>query len=121
MEDGLTMVGSSAIELFTSDTCAFTEAASCLPCSISLSIVFFRSSEAFLNSARPLPSDLPISGSFLGPKTRRATTKIRINSGIPMEPSMFFPPRRRFYAPLPKSAETLDERRARMLSLGGSP
>src|SRR5690242_15733634 len=62
---------------------------SLLPSSISLSIVFLSSSEARLNSARPFPSDFPISGSFLGPKTRSATTKIRMSSGIPMEPNMF--------------------------------
>ena len=44
-----------------------------------------------MNSARPLPRDFPSSGSFFGPKTSSATMKIRINSGIPMEPNMFCP------------------------------
>src|SRR5262249_34966996 len=72
---------------------SLTEATSVFACSISVSIVLFRSSEARLNSASPLPIDFPISGSFLGPKTRSATMKIKINSGIPMGPNMF-PPRR---------------------------
>ena len=38
-----------------------------------------------------MPIDLPISGSFFGPKTRRATTKIKSSSGIPMDPNMFPP------------------------------
>ena len=71
-----------------------------------VSIVFFSSSDALLNSASPFPRDLPISGSFFGPKTRRATTKIRINSGIPMEPNMF-PPAQAILTPRPAPRESL--------------
>ncbi len=39
-----------------------------------------------LNSRSPFPRDFPISGSFFGPKTNSATTKITINSGTPMFP-----------------------------------
>jgi hypothetical protein len=39
---------------------------------------------ASLNSRNELPTALPISGSFPGPKTNRTTARIRINSGNPM-------------------------------------
>jgi len=68
-----------------------TEFSSAFPCSISVSMVFFSSSEARLNSARPFPSDFQSSGSFFGPNTSSATTKISTSSGIPIEPNMFPP------------------------------
>ena len=43
-----------------------------------------RSSEARRNSARPRPSERASSGSFAGPKTRSATTRMTISSGRPM-------------------------------------
>src|SRR2546422_11494066 len=52
----------------------------------SSSQVCFNSFEAFLNSASPLPNDLPSSGSLRGPKTMRAMIKITIISCIPREP-----------------------------------
>src|ERR1051325_4106321 len=53
---------------------------------ISSSSVDFSSFEARLNSARLLPSDLPNSGSFRGPKMIKAITRITSISGMPMEP-----------------------------------
>ena len=50
---------------WTSATCFLTASASCLPCSISSSIVFFRSSEARLNSARSAPKGFPELGQLL--------------------------------------------------------
>ena len=41
---------------------------------------------AFLNSRMPLPRDFPSSGSFFGPKTRSAITKIINISEKPSEP-----------------------------------
>src|SRR5262245_44843780 len=55
---------------------------------ISSSRVFRSSFDAFLNSARLLPSDRPSSGSFRGPKMIRAITKMMISSGIPIEPNI---------------------------------
>src|SRR2546425_8097079 len=52
----------------------------------SCSIVDLSSLEALRNSASPFPRDLPSSGSFFGPKTIKATTKMMINSGTPMDP-----------------------------------
>jgi len=53
-------------------------------------ILFWKSSDAFLNSASPLPRDLAISGSFAGPITISAITRIMISSGIPI-PNIFVP------------------------------
>src|SRR2546428_1801225 len=60
---------------------------------ISSSRVLFSSLEAFLNSARLLPSERPSSGSLRGPKIIRAITKMMINSGMPIEPNIraYFP------------------------------
>ena len=55
---------------------------------ISSSSVFFSSFEARLNSARLLPSDLPSSGSFRGPKMISAMVKMMISSGTPTEPNI---------------------------------
>src|SRR5581483_11577852 len=55
---------------------------------ISSSSVLRSSLDAFLNSAMLLPSDLPSSGSFRGPKMIRAITKMMISSGIPIEPNI---------------------------------
>src|SRR3954463_10607439 len=55
---------------------------------ISSSSVFFNSLDAFLNSARLLPSDRPSSGSFRGPKMISAITKMMISSGMPIEPNI---------------------------------
>src|SRR5204862_6938641 len=52
----------------------------------SSSQVCFNSFEAFLNSASPLPNDLPSSCSLRGPKIMRAKTKMTIISCIPREP-----------------------------------
>ena len=106
--------GTAEIVFRTSVTCFFTDSASCLPCSISSSMVLLRSSDAFLNSARPRPRDLPSSGSFFGPNTRRATTKIRINSGMPMEPNMFSFLARLILRRSPGLGETFGGRSARM-------
>jgi hypothetical protein len=48
-------------------------------------------SDSLIDFLKPLmasPRDLPNSGSLLGPKTTRATTKITISSGIPRLPNM---------------------------------
>src|SRR5262245_2265858 len=45
---------------------------------------FLRSSVARRNSARPLPRALASSGSFFGPRTIKASPRIRSNSGMPM-------------------------------------
>jgi Universal stress protein family len=48
-------------------------------------------SGSFIDFLKPLiasPRDLPNSGSLLGPKTTRATTKITISSGIPRLPNI---------------------------------
>jgi len=52
----------------------------------SCSSVDLSSLEAVRNSTSPLPSDVPNSGSFFGPKIIKATTKIMINSGTPIDP-----------------------------------
>src|SRR5205823_3594175 len=53
----------------------------------SRSMVFLKSSVAFLNSPNALPRARPIAGSFFGPKTIKATMKMRIISGKPSEPN----------------------------------
>src|SRR5688572_11821104 len=58
---------------------------------ISSSSVLRSSFEARLNSARLLPNDRPRSGSFRGPKTSRATTKMITSSGKPRGPNMGAP------------------------------
>ena len=58
--------------------------------STSFSIVLRNSFEALRNSAIILPRLLPISGSFRGPKTMSATTKMRKSSGPPNVPNMCF-------------------------------
>src|SRR5262249_86294 len=58
-----------------------------LTCSSQLDL---SSSVAFLNSRIPLPRDFPSSGSFFGPKTKRATTKIISISEKPRLP--IYPP-----------------------------
>ena len=55
---------------------------------ISSSRVFRRSFDARLNSPRLLPSERPSSGSFRGPKTISAMTRMTIISGMPIEPNM---------------------------------
>ena len=48
-------------------------------------------SDSLIDFLKPLmasPRDLPNSGSLLGPKTTRATTKITINSGMPRLPNI---------------------------------
>ena len=47
-------------------------------------IVLWKSSAVRLNSANPRPSDFANSGSFFGPTTIRAITKIISNSCMPM-------------------------------------
>src|SRR5439155_6879750 len=54
----------------------------------SSSNVDLSSLEALRNSANPLPKDFPNSGSFRGPKTIKATTKMMINSGTPIDPML---------------------------------
>ena len=54
----------------------------------SRSMVFLKSSVAFLNSPRALPRVRPISGRRRGPKTMSATTKMSRSSGKPRVPNM---------------------------------
>ena len=49
----------------------------------SRSHVRLKSSDAFRNSARPLPIDLASCGSFRGPKNMSATTRMKSNSVLP--------------------------------------
>ena len=67
---------------------SFSLCSFCSSSLISCSRVFWRSLEAFLNSFRLRPSDLPSSGSLRGPKMMSAITKMMISSGMPMEPNM---------------------------------
>src|SRR5947199_10290668 len=72
----------------------------------SSSNVAFNSFEALRNSAKPFPRDLPSSGSLRGPKTIRATTKIMINSGTPIEPMLILLRIIAYYLrPTPKSSD----------------
>ena len=71
--------------------------------SISSSIVRFSSFEVRLNSPSALPTCLPISGSFFGPKRSSARTRIMISSGIPRLP-IAAPPLRRGENPAPPEA-----------------
>ena len=59
--------------------------------STSLSMVLLKSLEARRNSLIILPRLFPISGSFRGPKTISATTKMRKSSGPPRVPNMITP------------------------------
>src|SRR5262249_34697772 len=54
--------------------------------SISRWIESFSPLVAFLNSDKPFPRERPNSGRRFGPNTNRATTKMTIISGKPMDP-----------------------------------